>query len=109
MTATQTETAKGASTRAFLLHPTDNVVTMLTPGKRGAECRVSGEGRSHLKLTEDIPYGHKAAAKDIPEGGSIVKYGQTIGRALKAIPAGACVHVHNIESLRGRGDIEVKS
>ncbi len=32
------------------------------------------------------------------------KYGQVIGRATKDIEAGGHVHVHNLESTRGRGD-----
>ena len=35
-----------------------------------------------------------------------MKYGQPIGRATAAIAPGEHVHVHNIESLRGRGDLD---
>jgi hypothetical protein len=31
--------------------------------------------------------------------------GEVIGRATQAIPTGRHAHVHNIESLRGRGDL----
>ena len=42
----------------------------------------------------------RAAAR----GDEIVKYGQVIGHASKAIAVGEHVHVHNVESARGRGD-----
>jgi altronate dehydratase small subunit len=35
----------------------------------------------------------------------IHKYGQMIGRASAAIAAGEHVHVHNVEGVRGRGDL----
>ena len=53
----------------------------------------------------DVPYGHKIALEDIPQGSPIVKYGHTIGAASCPIRAGEYVHVHNLEALRGRGDL----
>ncbi|MFQ5657413.1 MAG: SAF domain-containing protein [Candidatus Methylomirabilales bacterium] len=38
-------------------------------------------------------------------GAPIIKYGQVIGRATVEIAPGDHVHVHNMESLRGRGDL----
>ena len=55
-----------------------------------------------------IPFGHKLALIDIPQGANIVKYGEVMGRATQVIPAGTHAHIHNIESLRGRGDLEGK-
>jgi altronate dehydratase small subunit len=98
-----------STAKAFLIHADDNVVTMLTAGRKGDKCVVLGPRRTILVLDEDIPYGHKAAVGDIDQGAHIVKYAQTIGRATVAIRAGCSVHVHNIESLRGRGDIKAQS
>ena len=56
-------------------------------------------------MQEDISYGHKFAVRDIRAGDSILKYGETIGRATEDIPSGRHAHIHNIESLRGRGDL----
>ena len=56
----------------------------------------------------DIPYGHKVALTDIPTGAQVMKYGLSIGSALEDIKAGDHVHVHNVESNRGRGDLAVK-
>ena len=97
---------ESAKLAAFLIHASDNVVTLLGQGKEGDDCDVHGARRSSVVLKEDIQYGHKVALRDIAQGESIVKYAQTIGRATQPISAGRCVHVHNIESLRGRGDLE---
>ena len=58
-----------------------------------------------LVLTEDIPFGHKVALTDIPRGTPVLKYGEQIGLATHDIARGQHVHVHNIESTRGRGDL----
>ena len=44
--------------------------------------------------------------KNIDSGENIIKYGEIIGKASKPIKTGEHVHVHNIESTRGRGDLE---
>ena len=43
--------------------------------------------------------------KDIKKGTPIIKYGETIGLATEDIKEGDHVHVHNVEGLRGRGDM----
>jgi altronate dehydratase small subunit len=55
-------------------------------------------------LTTDIPYGHKVAVKPIAAGEAVIKHGEDIGVASAAIAIGDHVHVHNVESRRGRGD-----
>ena len=61
-----------------------------------------------VRVRQAIPFGHKLALTDIPQGVNIVKYGEVMGRATQVIPAGTHAHIHNIESLRGRGDLEGK-
>ncbi|MDP1993088.1 MAG: SAF domain-containing protein [Syntrophales bacterium] len=41
------------------------------------------------------------------KGDLIVKYGEPIGIATQDIRIGQHVHVHNLESARGRGDKEL--
>ena len=36
----------------------------------------------------------------------IIKYGEEIGVATHEIKRGEYVHVHNLDSMRGRGDLE---
>lgn len=57
-------------------------------------------------MAEDIPYGHKFALRFIRKGEDILKYGEVIGRATADIGSGCHAHVQNIESLRGRGDLQ---
>lgn len=59
----------------------------------------------HITLRMDIPFGHKFAIRAIPKGGRVHKYGQVMGSAISDIEPGDHVHVHNVESLRGRGDL----
>jgi len=49
--------------------------------------------------------GHKIALQDIPEGELVFKYGFTIGKAIVNLNKGNHVHLHNIESQKGRGDL----
>jgi len=43
---------------------------------------------------------------NVKAGDPIIKYGLSIGKASRNIRAGQYVHVHNIESNRGRGDLQ---
>lgn len=52
------------------------------------------------KALNDIPIGHKLALKDIPEGGTVIKYGYDIGRAVRPIKTGEHAHVHNVKTKR---------
>ncbi len=53
----------------------------------------------------DVPYGHKVAIRAIPKGEAVMKYGLSIGSAMEDIQPGDHVHIHNVESNRGRGDL----
>ncbi len=52
-----------------------------------------------------IPSGHKIALRAVAAGAPVRKYGQAIGRAAAPIAPGEHVHVHNVEGIRGRGDL----
>ena len=91
--------------RALVLHPEDNIATLIDPGRDGEAVDLSGKQKGRIPLVGDVPYGHKCALTDISAGRPILKYGQVIGRATAAIRPGEHVHVHNVEALRARGDI----
>jgi altronate dehydratase small subunit len=59
----------------------------------------------HVHAAADIPLGHKIALRPIGVGELVLKYGQSIGKASIPIRTGEHVHVHNVESIRGRGDL----
>jgi altronate dehydratase small subunit len=91
--------------RGIVLHPEDDVATIVGPARKGDRVALSGEGSGAIELREDVPYGHKCAIRAIRRHAQIRKYGQVIGRATADIAAGDHVHVHNVEALRARGDI----
>lgn len=92
---------------ALKVNDLDNVATLFSnEGKAGCKVEVrdkKGESSS-LTLLNDIPYGHKIALRDIHKDEDITKYGESLGEATKDIKAGEHVHVHNLDSKRGRGD-----
>lgn len=94
---------------ALKVHDRDNVATIFSEGiedgvvvtvldKRGASQDYTVKG--------EVPYGHKIALAPISKGQHIIKYGEEIGIATSDIQPGEYVHVHNLDSMRGRGDWE---
>ena len=85
----------------------DNVATIfangITDGTEG-EVRDKRGNSTRLTVHGDVPYGHKIAIAEIHVGEQITKYGEEIGIATQEIRPGDYVHVHNLDSMRGRGD-----
>ncbi|MEG1632633.1 MAG: UxaA family hydrolase [Oscillospiraceae bacterium] len=79
----------------------DNVVTCCAPIALGDEVAV---GEKTVTAAQPIPVYHKMAISAIAAGAQVFKYGQPIGVASRDILPGQHVHVHNLESDRGRGD-----
>jgi altronate dehydratase small subunit len=91
--------------KAILIDKKDNVATALRRMGKGDSISVAIEDRSvSVVLLQDIPFGHKFALTDIQQGDAIIKYGEVIGLATKPIRKGEHVHIHNVESQKGRGD-----
>ena len=91
---------------------TDNVATVFVDAAAGrvdeGDTVVVKDARgevSEITVSTPIPYGHKIAVRPIAAGEDVIKYGEVIGRATRPIDTGEHVHVHNIESCRGRGDV----
>jgi len=91
---------------ALVISERDNVATALEPLERGRAIEVAG---TTLVILEPVPRGHKVSLRRIAMGEPVVKYGSPIGTATSDIAAGAHVHVHNLASARGRGDLRVPS
>ena len=79
----------------------DNVVTCCSPIAAGSSVSV---GTESIPAVDNIPIYHKMAIAPIAAGAQVFKYGQPIGIASADILPGQHVHVHNLESDRGRGD-----
>lgn len=92
---------------ALKVHNDDNVATLFAEVAGGSEVEIRDKKGdiTPLKVSSDIPYGHKVALKDIHIGEQITKYGEEIGIATKEIKTGDHVHVHNLDSMRARGDL----
>jgi altronate hydrolase len=60
-----------------------------------------------LVVATDVPRGHKLAVRAVAAGGSVHKYGQSIGRASADIAVGDHVHVHNLGMDAGVGSHEL--
>ena len=94
--------------KAIKNHDEDNVATVFGDVAEGAVVTVMDKKGAEAEYTANsaIPYGHKIALVPIAVKEQVTKYGEEIGIASEEIKAGDYVHVHNIESIRGRGDWE---
>ena len=92
---------------ALQLEPADNVATVVAPAAKNTQLivQVPGGQRATISIVDDIPFGHKIALQPLAKGDIVVKYGRPIGRATSDIPKGGLVGVHNLEGMRGRGDL----
>lgn len=92
--------------QAVVISVKDNVATVVDDFEAGTLIHFFlGEHENTIQLLQDIPLGHKIALSEIQKGEEVVKYGESIGGATSAIKVGEHVHIHNMESLRGRGDM----
>ena len=92
---------------ALKVNDLDNVATIFASGITDGtiiEVRDKKGNSENVKVIGDVPYGHKIAVKDIKKDEIITKYGEEIGIATADIKVGEYVHVHNLDSMRGRGD-----
>ena len=94
----------------LVMKPQDNVATCLRAiaANESVETTVGEEVR-HVTVRDDVPFGHKFAIAPIEPGAAVIKYGEVIGLASMRIEAGDYVHVHNVESVRARGDRPAKA
>lgn len=91
----------------FVIDPNDNVATLVSEnGAAGRKVEVLVDGvPKEVELKGVIPFGHKFAIRTIAKGQQVIKYGHSIGTATSTIHPGEHVHLHNLESNRGRGDL----
>ena len=94
------------SVKAMVIDAKDNVATIIGELKAGQAVTVKvGSKSKRVKANHAVPFGHKIAIVPIKQGDQVLKYGASIGTATEDIAVGDYVHVHNIESKRGRGDL----
>jgi altronate hydrolase len=81
--------------KAVLLRGGDNVAVAARPIPKGF---VLDMGARRVAVREPVSLGHKLAIADVASGEAVRKYGQIIGFASCAIPAGSLVHSHNLRA-----------
>ena len=87
--------------KGLVLNPKDNVGVALADLQPGTELDLKTKGRAlSVKLVEPIRYQHKFSVDHIDSGSKIVKFGEVIGKATRAIEPGQHVHMHNMIGLR---------
>ncbi|MFP4169973.1 MAG: UxaA family hydrolase [Methanomassiliicoccales archaeon] len=91
--------------KAIIMSEKDNVATALDELRGGERVTMKNGEEREVTIAQDIPFGHKFAIRAIEKGEQILKYGEIIAGATQGIQEGEHVHVHNVESLRGRGDL----
>lgn len=85
----------------------DNVATVIGGDLEGSsEASIVGSVKGTLEACEAVPYGHKVALGPLSAGSEVIKYGAVIGVLKSDVAAGGYIHVHNLTSLRGRGDLK---
>ncbi|ADO81862.1 UxaA family hydrolase [Ilyobacter polytropus] len=91
--------------KAIVAKGIDNVASVISFIEKNEVVGVNLDGEiKEVFVNHSVPYGHKIALRDIKNGEDVYKYGEVIGRATDDIKYGDYVHVHNVESKRGRGD-----
>ena len=84
----------------------DNIGFIKQEVSKGQKINIQcQEFEDTIEVKEDIPFGFKIALKNISQGDKIYKFNEAIGIASVPITKGEMVHVHNVEGLRGRGDL----
>lgn len=81
--------------RILLLHPADNVY-VVCQSLGGNESLMTADG--DIMVSAAVAVGHKIARRDIAGGQPIIKYGVSIGSALRDVVRGEHVHLHNMRS-----------
>jgi altronate hydrolase len=81
------------SVDTIYLNADDNTCVAARPLSVGTEIEAGG---ARIELTEPVPLGHKIAIRPIAKDEPVRKYGQIIGFASEAVPAGGWVHSHNL-------------
>ncbi len=85
---------------ALLMDERDNVVTCVAEVAKGNQIVYQRNGEvCTLTAEDDIPYCHKAALEDLPQGAEVRKYGEMIGQTTVSIARGHLVNHENIVSV----------
>ena len=92
------------STEIIIHDQKDNVgVVVIEKTIPNQDCNcwiMENDDTTKIQSKNEIPLGHKIAMTDLNEGDTIIKYGQDIGKVVKALKKGEHVHVHNVKTKK---------
>ncbi|MBU1049400.1 UxaA family hydrolase [Candidatus Bipolaricaulota bacterium] len=92
-----------ATVRALLVHPKDNIATLMNRADSGDNVVITDLELMRLgtiRLEDSIESFHKVSVHEITSGEHVIKFGESIGVSSQRIPQGSHVHVHNVISDR---------
>ncbi|MDE0969505.1 MAG: UxaA family hydrolase [Octadecabacter sp.] len=81
--------------RLIILMPEDTVVVVRCSISKGEILVING---AKITLDVAVSMGHKLALRPMSVGDKVLKYGASIGSAIKDITVGDHVHLHNMKS-----------
>ena len=88
----------------YIVHGKNDTVGVMaadvTKGQKLTGWNMEEDSTLHLKAEQDIPLGHKIALVNMARGEKVIKYGEAIGNASKAIKKGQHVHTQNLKTAR---------
>lgn len=88
----------------FLVHEKADSVGVATVDIKAGETvkglYMDSQDPVEVKALHDIPLGHKIAMVDHEVDGSVIKYGEDIGKVVAQISRGGHVHIHNLKTRR---------
>jgi len=88
----------------FLVHEKEDTVGVATVDIKAGEVAkglyMDTQDPVEMKALKDIRLGHKIALRDADAGGTVIKYGNDIGKVVAEIKAGDHVHIHNLKTKR---------
>ncbi|MGP4040838.1 UxaA family hydrolase [Gracilibacillus sp. D59] len=91
---------------ALIMSDEDNVATAVKDLSVGDLAKIHYKNIDQvIKVKDNIQFGHKLALCNVEKNREIKKYGEPIGIAITNIRKGEHVHIHNIDSIRGKGEL----
>jgi altronate hydrolase len=84
---------------AIKISEDDNVVIATQPIGKGDDVVVNGQRL--LEVADNIQAGHKIALVPLDAGQNVIRYGEPIVQATRAIAKSEWVHVHNTRPVPG--------
>lgn len=85
----------------IVLHTDDSVAIAAEDVASGSTAVAADSGHDAIVARDAVPRGHKIALRHLAAGDAVLKFGQPIGVATRAILPGEHVHDHNLTVTQG--------